>query len=69
MMQDQLKQKFPNMFSIPYETEIKKFISKLVSQNKKNTKKKTNDDDVSMDIDVPEDFNPNFTNRIRWSQF
>ena len=40
MMQDQLKQKFPNMFSIPYETEIKKFISKLVSQNKKNTKKK-----------------------------
>ena len=68
MMRDQLKQQFPNSFSIPGETEIKKFISKLVSQNKKSTKKRTNDDDVCIGRDVPEDFNPNFTNTIRWSQ-
>ena len=68
MMRDQLKQQFPNRFSIPGETEIKKFISKLVSQNKKNTKKKANDDDNSIDREVPEDFNPDFTNRIRWTQ-
>ena len=68
MMRDQLKQPFPNRFSIPGETEIKKFISKLVSQNKKSTKKKTNDDDVSIGREVPEDINPNFTNTIRWSQ-
>ena len=44
------------------------FVSKLVSQNKKNTKKKANDDDNSIDREVPEDFNPDFTNRIRWTQ-
>ena len=35
MMREQLKQQFPNKFSIPGETEIKKYISQLVSQSKK----------------------------------
>ena len=38
MMRDQLKQQFPNSFPISGKTETRKFISKLVSQNKKNTK-------------------------------
>ncbi len=48
MMQEQPKQQFPNKFSIPGETEIKKYISQLVSQYKKGDKR-DHEDDISKD--------------------
>ena len=34
MMREQLQKEFPNTFSLPGETEIKKYISLLFSQSK-----------------------------------
>ena len=44
MMRNELRQLYPNVFSIPGETEIKKYISRLF------VKSKSNDDDV-VDVD------------------
>ena len=38
MMREQLKTEFPNVFSLPGETEIKKYISQLFSNSKKSSR-------------------------------
>ena len=44
MMQEQLKIEFPNVFALPGETEIKKFIPQLFWKSKKSS---SNEDDNS----------------------
>ena len=44
MMREQLKTEFPNVFSLPGETEIKKYISQLFSNSKKSSRGSRSDD-------------------------
>ena len=48
MMRSELKKLFPNVFSIPGETEIKKYISQLFS------KSKSSNDDNGIDLEIDE---------------
>ena len=58
MMREQLQKEFPNTFSLPGETEIKKYISLLFSQSKGEKKRSIvslldgNCDTTELDVDV-----------------
>ena len=49
MMREQLQKEYPNIFSLPGETEIKKHISKLFSQTKKG--RSNNEHEENSDLD------------------
>ncbi len=44
MMREQLRKQFPNIFSLPGETDIKKLISALAQSEKKVTRSKVQND-------------------------
>ena len=49
MMREQLQKEYPNIFSLPGETEIKKHISKLFSQTKKGISNKEYQENSDLD--------------------
>ena len=54
MMRAELKKQFPNVFSLPGETEIKKYISLLFMKSKKDTEGLDLDDDQENDAQTIE---------------
>ena len=64
MMRNELKKLFPNVFSIPGETEIKKYISQLFSKSKSNN----NDNEVDIEIDELMEDESEIAPRVNWEK-
>ena len=62
MMRNELKKLFPNVFSIPGETEIKKYISQLFSKSKSNI----DDNEVDIEIDELVEDESEIAPRVNW---
>ena len=64
MMRNELRKLYPNIFSIPGETEIKKYISQLFAKSKTNY----DDNEVDLEMDeVVEDESDNIP-RVNWEK-
>ena len=66
MMRTELRKLYPDVFSIPGETEIKKYISQLFMKSKSNIDDRDNEVDLILNEDI--DNESEITTRVNWEK-